>query len=100
MSRETTKAETAKGDHARRDDGPSYLPRHPGPQARPRTGDALPPEAVRPFLDALAELLASWVVSQFTGRPGTRPNRNSEGVGGKAFDKDSAGIQTGSKGIR
>jgi hypothetical protein len=38
---------------------------------------AEPPEAHRPFLDALAELLACHVVGEITGGPGSRAPRNS-----------------------
>ncbi len=98
MRRDAAKAETAKGEHARRDGEPSKLPRRADPQARPRMGNALPPEAFRPFLDALAEILASWVVTRITVGPGTRTHRKLEVGSEEGFDQDSSAIRAGNEG--
>ncbi len=71
-----------------RDPAPA-LPGPPAPKDGDRTATPLPPEAVRPFLDALAEMLCSYVVSKFTVGPGTRPDRNPEGPTREGFDEGS-----------
>ncbi len=46
-------------------------------QDRPRNAPDVPPEAHRPFLDALADLLAAEVVAKITVLSGSRTPRKS-----------------------
>jgi hypothetical protein len=79
-------------------ESPSHPARPIGPKGRERMAKALPPAAHRPFLDALAEVLASWVVSRITGGSGPRTTRKSEAGNTEAFDGDSTAIRAEDEG--
>jgi hypothetical protein len=76
VSFDVKKAEKATAGHGKECGRSAQNRRHPSPHTRPINGHTLPPETHRPFLDGLAELLASHVVSQITVVPGTRHHRN------------------------
>lgn len=100
MSREATTVKTPEGENARLDGGPSRLPRPDAPEDPGRMAEAVPPEAVRPFLDALAEVISSWVVTRITAGPPPRTNRNSEADSGEGFDADSSGVRVAGSEVR
>lgn len=52
------------------------------------TRPPLPPEAYRPFLDGLADLLASEAISRITVVPGTRHHRNQHTLEGNQAHRD------------
>jgi hypothetical protein len=102
VSRDGVRAKAGRGAEAvgASEGSAPPLPRRPGLQDGGRTAKPLPPEAHRPFLDALAEVLVSYVVSRLTAGSGPRPNRKSEAENGEAFDGDSADVQADVKGVR
>ena len=98
MSRYRAKRDVSVTVSANSQSLPPRFPRSGSPQGQPRMRAGSPPEAYRPFLDALAELLAAEVVRRITAGLGTRDPRKLEGVEGVGFNNDSSRVQGDAKG--
>ena len=82
----TTRGKAIREQGTRGEDTPEALPYLKGSFRRKRIQPATPPEAFRPFLDALAELLAAEAVRRMTVPPGTqgirKPPESDDGRSG------------------